>query len=90
MARTLAATISTGRTVPCIERHDDPATGLTKIVLRWRHGPAPVTLFYGPTGAEGLAHAWWALDLVARAFEPDDDVIGWVREREIEEGEGQC
>jgi hypothetical protein len=78
----VVATISTGRIVPMLKRIEDEESGLTKFTLHFMEEEPPVLLFFSGPGDQA-DHTWIALDLVARSFDPNDDVIAWTLPREI-------
>lgn len=85
MKERLVGTISTGRIVPMLQRIEDEDSGFTKFRLYFQEEQPPVDLLHAGL-AEQADHAWWALELVALAFDPNSDVIKWTREKEIEQG----
>jgi hypothetical protein len=66
-----------------LQRIEDDESGFTKFRLYFQEGQPPVDLLHAGL-AEQADHAWWALELVARAFDRESSVITWTREREIE------
>lgn len=84
MGRRVVGTVSTGRVVPMLQRIEDEESGFTKFRLYFMEEEPPIDLLHAGL-AEQADHAWWALEMVARAFDPNSDVIMWKPEREIVE-----
>lgn len=82
MAERIVSTISTGRIVPMLQRIEDEDSGFTKFRLYFQEEQPPVDLLHAGL-AEQADHAWWALELVALAFDPNDDVIKNNREPDL-------
>ena len=70
-----------------LQRIEDEESGFTKFRLYFQEGQPPVDLFHAGL-AEQADHTWWALELVALAFDQHASVIKWTRESEIEERRG--
>lgn len=84
MAERIVGTISTGRVVPMLQRIEDEESGFTKFRLYFEEEYPPVDLLHAGL-AEQADHAWWALELVAMAFDPNSDVVKWKPDADIVE-----